>query len=81
MTKIDVRTMPLTSDPKWSPLTMFAVNLLDVDSHTHGNKRYYKAEGPDFIKYSDAVELFHRIMKHYRDRNIIPEAFEVGDPT
>jgi hypothetical protein len=63
--KVDVHTMPLKTDPAWSPLTMFSVNLLDVNTHTHGNKRYYKAEGPTFVSHGDACVLFHRVMKHF----------------
>jgi hypothetical protein len=62
-TKVDVQTMTLRTHPNWSPVTTFAVNLLDVDSHTHGNKRYYKGAGTPFVSYDDAVRLFSRVVE------------------
>lgn len=63
--KVDVTTMQLQTDPAWSPLTTFSVNLLKVNGHTHGNKRYYKAEGPTFVSFDDAVKLMGRVLQHH----------------
>lgn len=63
--KVDVRTMELQTDPRWSPLTTFSVNLLKVNGHTHGNKRYYKGEGQTFVPFDDTVVLMSRVLQHH----------------
>ena len=55
--------LPLKTNPKWDLVTTFAVNLFNVDTHHHGNRRFYKGLGPLFVKYDDAVELLARIIK------------------
>lgn len=63
--KVDVRTMKLLTDPKWTPVTTYSVNLVHVGGHTHGNHRFYKGEGQTFVAFDDAVVLMARVLEHH----------------